>query len=88
MIAPAFTKLTVTGIISPASTSVGIGVNVTWSAGAGGKTVNSNFLSNCIGLSAADGTSGLIGTRSKFNLPQRLDGSFVAYETKNKSSRS
>lgn len=72
-------NLHVIGIISPAKTSCGIGVKLTCRAGAGGNTNSSNFLSYCSGLSTLDGPSGLIITGSKFNLPQRLDGSFVAY---------
>lgn len=44
-------------MISPANTSDGICVKLTWSAGAGGNIVKFSFLSNCGGLSAADGPS-------------------------------
>lgn len=57
-----------------------MGEKLTCNAGAGGKMDSSSFLSYCSGLSAADGTSGLIVIRSKFNLPQRLDGSLVAWK--------
>lgn len=66
-------------MISPANSSCGIDVNEICNAGAGGSTSSSNFLSNCTGLSTFTGPSGLIITVSKFNFPQRLDGSFVAY---------
>lgn len=79
--APAFVKFTVTGIISPAKTSKGIGVKLTCKAGAGGRIDSSNFLSNCTVLSAAEGTSGLIGVFSKSSFPHRLDGSLVACGT-------
>lgn len=62
-------------------------MKLTCSAGAGGNIAKLNFLSNCGGLSAADGPSGFIIGASKSIFPQKLDVSFVAFGTQQKNHK-